>query len=89
MRPWTREEAGIGGNHPAVYAQFGINVADAHSVVVKTASNWQFYNECISEIVRVDTPGGTTSHLEDLPWKHLPRPIYPLDEVTDRGQAPL
>jgi len=83
------QERGIGGNHPAVYEHFGINVADAHIVVVKTASNWQFYNEWISEIVRVDTPGGTTSHLEDLPWKHLPRPIYPLDEVTDRGQAPL
>ncbi|MBT3346049.1 MAG: M81 family metallopeptidase [Gemmatimonadetes bacterium] len=79
------QERGIGGNHPAVYEHFGIDVSEAHMVVLKTASNWQYYNEWISEVVRVDTPGGTTSHLEDLPWKHLPRPIYPLDDVADRG----
>lgn len=80
-------ERGIGGNHPAVYEHFGIDVKDAHMAVLKTASNWQYFNEWISEVVRVDTPGGTTSHLEDLPWKHLPRPIYPLDDMTDRTQS--
>ncbi len=87
IRLVLNQERGIGGNHPAVYEHFGIDVGDAHMVVLKTASNWQYYNEWISEVVRVDTPGGTTSHLEDLPWKHLPRPIYPLDEISDRGLA--
>ena len=74
------EERGIGGNHPSVYEHFGIDVAEARMVVVKTASNWQFYNPWMDQVVRVDTPGATTSHLEDLTWQHLPRPIYPLDE---------
>ena len=52
-------------------------------VVVKTASNWQFYDAWLSEVVRVDTPGATTSHLEQLPWQYLPRPIYPLDSLPD------
>jgi len=49
--------------------------------VVKTASNWQFYNRWAKEMVRVDTPGATMSRLEDFAWKQLPRPIYPLDAV--------
>ena len=33
------EERGIGGNHSAVYEQFGLAVGEAQMVVVKTASN--------------------------------------------------
>jgi microcystin degradation protein MlrC len=79
IRLVVSEKRGIGGNHPSVYEHFGIDVADARMVVVKTASNWQFYNPWIDQVIRVDTPGATTSHLEDLTWQHLPRPIYPLD----------
>ena len=77
------EKRGIGGNHPIVYEHFGIDIAAARIVVLKTASNWQFYQSWISEVVRVDTPGATTSHLEELKWQHLPRPIYPLDDMKE------
>ena len=77
------EKVGVGGNHPIVYESFGIDVSAARMVVVKTASNWQFYDAWLSEVVRVDTPGATTSHLEQLPWQYLPRPIYPLDSLPD------
>ena len=77
------EKRGICGNHPAVYEHFGIDVGNAKMVVVKTASNWQFYNEWLSEVIRVDTPGATMSHLEQFSWAHLPRPIYPLDDQAD------
>ena len=83
VKLFVSEKRGIGGNHPAVYEQFGIDLADAHIVVVKTASNWQFYSQWISRVIRVDTPGATMSHLEQFEWQHLPRPIYPLDELTD------
>jgi microcystin degradation protein MlrC len=76
------EKRGIGGNHPVVYEQLGLDVDDAHMVVVKTASNWQYYQPWISEVIRVDTPGATMSHLEQFEWHHLPRPIYPLDELS-------
>jgi len=79
VRLVVTEKRGIGGNHPAVYEHFGIDVWNARMVVVKTASNWQYYQPWIDQVVRVDTPGATTSHLEDLTWQHLPRPIYPLD----------
>ena len=83
IRILVTEKRGIGGNHPVVYEHFGIDLADVKMIVLKTASNWQFYQEWISEVVRVDTPGGTTSHLEDLIWQHLPRPIYPLDQADN------
>ena len=83
IRILVNEKRGIGGNHPSVYEHFDIDLADAKMVVLKTASNWQFYQQWISEVIRVDTPGGTTSHLEELPWQHLPRPIYPLDEMAE------
>jgi microcystin degradation protein MlrC len=77
------EKGGVGGNHPIVYRHFGLEPAEAKMVVLKTASNWQYYENMISEIIRVDTPGMTMSHLEAFEWAHLPRPIWPLDDLRD------
>ena len=75
------ETRGVGGNHPAVYRHFGVEPAEAKMVVLKTASNWQYYREMTSEVIRVNTPGPTMSDLVQFPWHHLPRPIYPLDDL--------
>lgn len=77
------EARSIGGNHPIVYRHFGIEPADAKMAVLKTASNWQYYADMTSEVIRVDTPGATMSRLQDFTWKDLPRPIYPLDDLDD------
>lgn len=75
------EHVGIGGNHPIVYRRFGIEPAQARMVVLKTASNFQYYADFASEILRVDTVGPTMSHLDQFPWQRLPRPIYPFDAL--------
>lgn len=77
------EKQGIGGNHPIVYRHFGLEPAGAKMVVLKTASNWQYYQEMTSEVIRVDTPGMTMSQLEAFEWVHLPRPIWPLDALPE------
>ena len=81
------EERGVGGNHPVVYQHFGLDPAQAKMVVLKTASNWQYYQDLIPEsspgIIRVDTPGATMSQLHEFAWTQLPRPIYPLDEFVN------
>ncbi len=77
------ETRAIGGNHPSVYEHFGITVKDAKMAVLKTASNWQYYADITSEVIRVDTPGATMSRLQGFDWKQLPRPIYPLDDLDD------
>jgi microcystin degradation protein MlrC len=61
------------------YTHLGLDIADAKTVVVKTASNFQFFRRWRKELIRVDSPGTTQSDLTALTWQRLPRPIYPLD----------
>ncbi|MCE9532814.1 MAG: M81 family metallopeptidase [Planctomycetes bacterium] len=66
-------------NHPVLYSHLGLEIADAKMVVVKTASNFQFFERWRKELIRVDSPGTTQSDLTAFQWKRVPRPIYPLD----------
>lgn len=68
-------------NHPVLYTHLGLEMADAKMVVVKTASNFQFFSRWRKELIRVDSPGTTQSDLTAFAWTHLPRPIYPLDPM--------
>src|SRR5690606_25040216 len=63
-------------------AHYGVDATDrdrVQMVVVKTASNFQYFGEWTSEVIRVDTPGHTQSRVTDFDWRRLPRPIFPLD----------
>ncbi len=66
-------------NHPILYTHLGLEIADASLVVVKTASNFQFFERWRTGLIRVDTPGMTQSDLTAFPWKRIPRPMYPFD----------
>jgi microcystin degradation protein MlrC len=61
----------------------GLDVNEAQMVVVKTASNFQFFAPWRKQMIRVDSPGTTQSNLHAFEWKYLPRPIYPLDELAE------
>jgi microcystin degradation protein MlrC len=76
------ETYGLGGNHPATYDHFGIDPSNAKMIVLKTASNFQYYADWTSQIIRVDTQGATMSDISGFNWQQLPRPIYPLDPAT-------
>jgi hypothetical protein len=76
-------------NHPLLYMHLGIDMADAKIVVVKTASNFQFFARWRKHLIRVDTPGMTQSDLSQFRWQHLPRPIDPFDEMADWKPDPL
>ena len=69
-------------NMPSYWAHYGVDATDRDAiqmVVVKTASNFQYFGEWTSEVIRVDTPGHTQSRVTDFDWQRLPRPIFPLD----------
>lgn len=68
-------------NHPILYTHLGIDMADAKMVVLKTASNFQFFARWRRDLVRVDTPGTTQSDLTAFDWRRISRPIYPLDRI--------
>ena len=70
-------------NHPVLYTHLGLDINDAQMVVLKTASNFQFFSRWRTGLIRVDSPGTTQSDLTAFDWKHLPRPTYPLDPLTD------
>lgn len=68
-------------NHPVLYTHLGLDITDAQLVVVKTASNFQFFQRWRADLIRVDSPGTTQSDLRAFRWTRLPRPIYPLDPL--------
>jgi microcystin degradation protein MlrC len=64
----------------------GIEPAERRLLVVKSAIAWQAaFGNLVDEVIYVDTPGPCTCRLETLPYERAPRPIVPLDDVTDHG----
>ncbi len=76
------ERTGAAGNVPDVYRAFGIEPADFKMAVLKTASNFQFFAPISSRVIRCDTRGPGQSDVVGLPWRRVPRPIYPLEDIA-------
>jgi microcystin degradation protein MlrC len=68
---------------PMFFEVFGLDIADAQTVVVKSRGHFRagfrpwFAPEQVFEL---DTEGLTSPVLERRQWQYLPRPVYPLDE---------
>ncbi len=75
--------AGFAICHPMLYEHLGLDVDQARAVVVKTASNFQYFDDWRRALIRVDSPGMTQSDLSAFTWTRTPRPIFPFDvDVT-------
>jgi len=77
------ELRGAGGNIPAVYEALGVDPRQYKMAVMKTATAFRNFDGYSSQVIRVDTTGPGQSDILTLPWKRLPRPIYPLDPIAD------
>lgn len=70
---------------PAQFEAFGLDITAARTVVVKSRGHFRagfsglFPPERIDE---VDAPGLTSPVLSRFAFRHLPRPVYPLDPET-------
>lgn len=67
---------------PMFFETFGIDIASLRSLVVKSRGHFRagfdtFFPD--DRIIEVDVPGLTTPVLQNVPWRQVPRPIYPLD----------
>lgn len=83
------ELRGVAGNLPDVYRALGVEPTDYKMAVLKTASNFQYFASITAQVIRVDTIGPGQSDVFGLPWKRIPRPVYPLDAIDDwRGGGP-
>ena len=65
---------------PELYRSHGIEPLDMKIVAVKSPNGFRAAYEPIAKrIFLVDTPGVSTANLCTLPYRRVPRPIYPLD----------
>lgn len=67
---------------PAMLEHLGVDLATVRSLVVKSRGHFRAgFDEFFprDQIVEVDVPGLTTVVLSRVPWRHVPRPIWPLD----------
>jgi microcystin degradation protein MlrC len=58
--------------------------------VVKSRGHYQaafaeFFD--VSRMLAIDTPGWMTTHLDRLPYRNVPRPLYPMDPSTTWSPA--
>jgi len=62
------------GLEPKNFSVIGVKAAVAHR---------RGYDPITKASHYVDTPGPCTNNLASLPWKHLSRPVYPLDDIAE------
>jgi len=68
---------------PELFRSNGIDPVHCKIVVVKSPNGFRAAYEPIAKgIFLVDTPGVSTANFARLPFKRVPRPIYPLDPET-------
>ncbi|MFM9105299.1 MAG: M81 family metallopeptidase [Chloroflexota bacterium] len=73
---------------PAMYRAVGLDPAAARIVVVK--SHIQFragYEGIADEIILLDSPGMSSDHLTDLPFRRIQRPMFPWDRAMEPDYA--
>ena len=63
----------------------GIDVRTMRIVALKSQQHFRGgFQDLAGTIIRADTPGFTTSDLSLLPFRHIRRPIWPLDPLPGR-----
>jgi microcystin degradation protein MlrC len=71
---------------------FGIDPAACRSIVVKSRGHFRVGFQHLfppERILEIDVPGLTSPNLANFEWRHLPRPVFPLDPEAawDPSQA--
>jgi microcystin degradation protein MlrC len=67
---------------PGYFEMLGVDLGQVRSLVVKSRGHFRAaFDEYFTDdrILEVDVPGLTTPVLARVPWRRIPRPIYPLD----------
>lgn len=73
-------------SEPAMLEMHGIDIAKVRCLIVKSRGHYRAgFDEHFSDdrIFDVDSDGLTTPNLARVPFRHLPRPAYPIDAGTE------
>ena len=70
---------------PVFFEMLGLTTAEARTVVVKSRGHFragfdEFFRP--EQVYEVDTDGLTSPNLDRIPFKGLPRPVFPLAPDT-------
>jgi len=70
---------------PVFFEMFGLDIAAARVVVVKSRGHFrggfdEFFRH--EDVVEVDAPGLTSPILSRFTWRHMPRPVLPIDDTA-------
>jgi microcystin degradation protein MlrC len=68
---------------PVFFEMFGLDIAAARVVVVKSRGHFrggfdEFFRH--EDVIEVDAPGLTSPVLSRFAWRHMPRPVLPIDD---------
>lgn len=67
---------------PEIFGYFGLDLTRYDVIVVKSSNHFQAaFKYLSSNILYVMTPGVMSMDFKSLPFKKLPRPIWPLDNI--------
>lgn len=70
------------GSDPQAYRAFGIEPSYYRLVMVKSATQYKMHYCHFSNLFYpTDTPGSSSANLAAMPFKHVPRPFWPLDRI--------
>jgi microcystin degradation protein MlrC len=68
------------------FEAFGLDIGAARVVVVKSRGHFrggfdEFFRH--EQVIEVDGPGLTSPILSRFPWRHMPRPVLPIDDHAE------
>jgi microcystin degradation protein MlrC len=69
-------------NDPMCFEHLGIDLAAARTIVVKSRGHFRVGFDQFAagkNVIEVATPGLTSPDLRSFRWRHLPRPVLPID----------
>jgi microcystin degradation protein MlrC len=73
---------------PELYRSVGLEPTRAQLVVVKSPAAFRAtYGPFAADILMLDAPGVCSPNLRALPFQHVRRPLYPLDDLQDWRHA--
>jgi microcystin degradation protein MlrC len=73
---------------PALFRSHGIEPSLMKIVVVKSPNGFRAeYEPIAKKIFLLDTPGVSSANLLSLPYRRIPRPMYPFDKVRFIGRS--
>lgn len=71
-----------------IFRSQGIEPTAKQILMVKSNVHFRAaFTPIAAEIIDVDTPGLTTNHLDQIPYRHLQRPIFPFDDIEWNSES--